>query len=293
MNEQTVGWALHALEPDEEIEVLQHLEGCDECRRLAADVAETTTVLGRAVQQVEPPASLRDAILEQARNTPQVGRAGDRLVPRHALRDDAAPAGASPEAGSRTRPSRSGRPTVAATRPPAGPGRGRARNGWLRRPGRVLVAAAVALAVIVGGGVVVGQMQSMQAERDASLAQAQEMRDVLSAIAQPGTPHAFLSPEPGGPMVAAVVMKDGQREVMPMGLDPNEPADQTYVLWGLNGDGTPRAVGTFDVRAGQSGPVSVESPDSGSYGTYAVSLERGREAPPAPTKVVAAGQVET
>ncbi|GAA4982410.1 anti-sigma factor [Pseudonocardia tropica] len=289
MNEQTVGWALHALEPDEEIEVVQHLEGCDECRRLAADVAETTTELGSAVPQVEPPPSLRESILEQARQTPQVGRESDRAVPRHALRDEASSA----DAGSRARPSRSERSTGPATRPSGAAGRGPARNGWLRRPGRVLVAAAVALAVIVGGGAAIGQVQSLQAERDASLAQAQELRDVLSAIAQPGTPHAFLSAEPGAPMVAAVVVKDGQRQVMPMGLDPNETADQTYVLWGLKADGTPRAVGTFDVRAGQSGPVSVESPDSGSYGTYAVSLERGREAPPAPTKVVAAGQVET
>ncbi|MEU9819255.1 anti-sigma factor [Pseudonocardia alni] len=293
MNEQTVGWALHALEPDEEIEVLQHLESCDECRRLAADVAGTTTALGRSVPQVEPPPSLRESILEQARQTPQVGRPSGRAIPRHALRDETSSTGAAPGGGARTRPSRSERSTGPATRPSGGAGRGPARNGWLRRPGRVLVAAAVALAVIVGGGAAFGQLRSLQAERDASLAQAQELRDVLSAIAQPGTPHAFLSAEPGAPMVAAVVVKDGQRQVMPMGLDPNETADQTYVLWGLNGDGTPRAVGTFDVRAGQSGPVSVESPDSGSYGTYAVSLERGREAPPAPTKVVAAGQVET
>ncbi|WP_226366133.1 anti-sigma factor [Pseudonocardia sp. ICBG162] len=300
MNEQTVGWALHALEPDEEIEVVQHLEGCDECRRLAADVAETTTVLGSAVPQVEPPPSLRESILEQARQAPQVGRESDRAVPRHALRDETSSADGAAYEGSRAgdaapraRPARSERSTGPATRPSGGAGRGPARNGWLRRPGRVLVAAAVALAVIVGGGAAFGQIQSLQAERDASLAQAQELRDVLSAIAQPGTPHAFLSAEPGAPMVAAVVVKDGQRQVMPMGLDPNETADQTYVLWGLNGDGTPRAVGTFDVRAGQSGPVSVESPDSGTYGTYAVSLERGREAPPAPTKVVAAGQVET
>ncbi|WP_224390469.1 anti-sigma factor [Pseudonocardia sp. ICBG1293] len=292
MNEQTVGWALHALEPDEEIEVVQHLEGCDECRRLAADVAETTTVLGSAVPQVDPPASLRESILEQARNTPQIGRESERPVPRHARRDEVASRAAA-EAAPRARPARSERSTGATTRPPAGPGRGPARNGWLRRPGRVLVAAALALAVIVGGGAAIGQVQSLQAERDASLAQAQEMRDVLSAIAQPGTPHAFLSAEPGAPMVAAVVMKDGRRQVMPIGLDPNETADQTYVLWGLNDDGTPRAVGTFDVRAGQSGPVSVESADSGNYGTYAVSLERGREAPPAPTKVVVAGQVET
>ncbi|MEJ8277419.1 anti-sigma factor [Pseudonocardia spirodelae] len=285
MNEQTVGWALHALEPDEEYEVLEHLSTCAECRRLAADVGEVTTGLATAVPQAEPPSSLRASILEQAGRTPQVAPS-DRPAPRHARRDEArGPVPAGPE-----------RTPAGPTRPPAGPGRGRSRNGWLRRPGRVLAAVAAALVVIVGGGVAVGQVQSLRAERDASVAQAREMQDVLAAIAQPGTPHAFLAPEPGAPMVAAVVVHDGRGQVMPMGLAPNQVADQTYVLWGLNGDGTPTAIGTFDVQAGQTGPLAVRSTDggtNGTYGTYAVSLERGREAPPAPTLVVAAGQVET
>ena len=35
MNEQTVGWVLHSLEPDEEIEVRNHLAECASCRDLA------------------------------------------------------------------------------------------------------------------------------------------------------------------------------------------------------------------------------------------------------------------
>ena len=157
----------------------------------------------------------------------------------------------------------------------------------------MLVAAAAVVAVLVGGGVLVGEIQSLRAERDATLAQAQQMEGVLAAIARPGTEHAFLAPEPGAPAVAAVIVQDDRREIVPMGLEPNQADEQTYVLWGLNGDEDPTAVGTFDVRSGASGPLSVASPGSGTYETYAVSLERGREAPPAPSAVTAAGQVET
>lgn len=279
MTEQTVGWALHALEPDEELTAVEHLAGCARCQRVAAEVSDLTVNLATAVPQHDPPPRLRDAIVDTARRTPQVGGPGvddDRPVPGDRLPAPSAPRGARPGAG------RSG---AGATRPPSGPGRGS------RRYGRLLVAAAVALVVVLGGGAAVGQMRSLQAERDAGLAQARQMEQVLGQLATPGTQHAFL--REGGTTVAAVLMHDGQRSVVPMGLRPNDTGAQTYVLWGLDGDAAPKAVGTFDVRPEGGGPVSVPSGDGGTFAQYAVSLERGRTAPDAPSSVVAAGQVET
>lgn len=158
---------------------------------------------------------------------------------------------------------------------------------------QLLVAAVAVVAVLAGGGILAGELQSLRAERDASLAQAQQMEGVLAALARPGVEHAFLAPQPDAPAVAAVLVEDGRREIVPMGLAPNRVDEQTYVLWGLNGDADPTAVGTFDVRSAVSGPLSVASPGSGTFETYAVSLERGREAPPAPSAVTASGQVET
>ncbi|MBP2367227.1 zf-HC2 domain-containing protein [Pseudonocardia parietis] len=305
MSEQTVGWALHALEPDEELDIVEHLAGCEECRRTAADVAGVTTGLATALPQHDPSPRLRESIVEQARHTPQVHRdADERPVPGDRLDPPVRPTGRHgrpvPPQGAAARPSVPGpqpapvrarsSPTEDDGRPPAGPGRPRGRR---RRVGRMLVAAAAVVAVLVGGGVLVGEIQSLRAERDATLAQAQQMEGVLAAIARPGTEHAFLAPEPGAPAVAAVIVQDDRREIVPMGLEPNQADEQTYVLWGLNGDEDPTAVGTFDVRSGASGPLSVASPGSGTYETYAVSLERGREAPPAPSAVTAAGQVET
>lgn len=298
MTEQTVGWALHALEPDEELAVVEHLAECAECRRVADDVAGVTADLATALPQHEPPPGLRDAIVEQARHTPQVGASerpargerpvpGDRYVPappgRHSVPARPATPGRRPSPSSG--PSRPGGSDDGPPRSRSGPGRGS------RRYGRLLVAAVAVVAVIVGGGAVYGQMQSLQAERDASLAQAQQMEQVLGQLAQPGTEHAFL--REGEATVAAVMLHDGQRSVVPMGLSPNQVDEQTYVLWGLNGDEAPTAVGTFDVRTGAGGPVSVTSGNGETFAQYAVSLERGRTAPVAPSSVVAAGQVET
>lgn len=156
------------------------------------------------------------------------------------------------------------------------------------------MAAVAVVAVLVSAGAVVGQVRTLQAERDASLAEAQEMHEVMSMMAQPGTAHAFLSPDaPGATPVAALLVHDGQRHLVPMGLSPNQVEQQTYVLWGINGDAAPTPVGTFDVHGDSVAPVPVTSSGGGTFAQYAVSLERGRTAPPAPSSVVAAGQVET
>lgn len=314
MTEQTVGWALHALEPDEEFAMIEHLAGCEQCRRVAADVSDVTAGLAAALPPHEPPPGLRDSIVEQARRTPQQGAPQGRPVPGDRL--DATPTGrhgtstppetpapsrvpagrqappARPGGPGRSRPSSTSGPDRT-NRPPSGPG-GSRRAGRFARPGRLLVAAVAAVAVLVGGGALVGQVQGLQAERDASLAQARQMEQVLTTLSRPGTEHAFLSPAtPGATPVAALIVHDGQRELVPMGLSPNEVERQTYVLWGLNGDAAPTPVGTFDVRAESTGPVSVASAAGGTFTQYAVSLERGRTAPAAPSSVVAAGQVET
>ncbi|MFP5072762.1 anti-sigma factor [Pseudonocardia nantongensis] len=317
MAEQTIGWALHALEPDEDVAVIEHLAGCERCRQVAADVSEVTTGLASVLPQHEPPSGLRDSIVEHARRTPQQGRPGgtdERPVPgdRLGTMPTGRHAASSPPEAPAPPPTRepAARPPVPSARPggpagrspsasegnadrPPGPGNAR-RKSRFGRPGRLLVAAVAVVAVLVGAGAVVGQVRALQAERDASLAQAQQMHEVMNMMAQPGTEHAFLAPDaPGATPVAALLVHDGQRQLVPMGLSPNQVDQQTYVLWGVNGDAAPTAVGTFDVHGDSAGPVPVASSGGGTFAQYAVSLERGRTAPPAPSSVVAAGQVET
>lgn len=74
MTEQAVGWALHALEPGEEMDVLLHIPQCETCQAAVRAAEETGARLGAAVEQVEPPPALRAAIMSAAAATPQVRR---------------------------------------------------------------------------------------------------------------------------------------------------------------------------------------------------------------------------
>ena len=279
MTEQTVGWALHALEPDEEIAAIEHMASCAECRRAAEDVAEVTTGLATAVEQRDPPPRLRASIMEIAEQTPQVP------VSR------AEPSRVEPESGREPAPSRRARGGNGPVRPGADRPPATARP---RRRGRTLVAAAAMLAVLAGGGVIVGYAQQMRSERDASVAQAQSIFDTVARFDRPGTTHAFLAPTtPNAQPVAAVMVNGAQRTVISVDLKPNSVDHQTYVLWGLNDPTRPKAVGTFDVHSAAGSPISVGSATGGSFGTYAISLENGREAPASPSAVLAMGRVET
>jgi anti-sigma-K factor RskA len=56
--------ALDALEADDAVQLEAHIESCPECRRELDELRETTALLAFATDPVEPPASLRAAILD-------------------------------------------------------------------------------------------------------------------------------------------------------------------------------------------------------------------------------------
>jgi hypothetical protein len=164
-----------------------------------------------------------------------------------------------------------------------------------RRATRWIAAAAAVLVVAAIGGLTAAN-QSLRDERDAAqtsaAAQAQReaaVADVLRDAGTPGTQHAVLA-DPRGALVGVVVDDGSTSRVLSTGL-PSNPSDETYVLWGLE-DGTPRALGTFDV-AGQGPDVQSVPSSAGAvpYVGFAVSLEPGRTAPASPTQIVASGQV--
>ena len=81
------GYALGALEPEERLEVEEHLETCSHCSRILSEHLDATVVLAGSVPQVEPSSSLRQRVLEHishqstgatissVSNTPLVGKA--------------------------------------------------------------------------------------------------------------------------------------------------------------------------------------------------------------------------
>ncbi|MBV9161614.1 MAG: anti-sigma factor [Pseudonocardiales bacterium] len=257
-----VAWVLHGLEPDEDAAFTAHLGDCPGCLRIVAETEEVTTLLGSAVEPVDPPSSLRDRILAEA-----------------AARDSRDASGASLLASSdRKAPSSGGE--VRRLEP----------GGWIRRT-TALVAVAAVLALVVAVGVLIAVNRSLTEQRDAATARAAQSVEVVQmvdAASQPGVPHAVLA-TPQGTFVGLVVDRGHGPEMLASGLAPNDP-NHTYVLWGLAG-ATPVGLTAFQMSG--SGPVVQSVPSveaAGPFAGFAVSLEPGHTVPATPTQVVASGQ---
>src|SRR3954447_25704337 len=137
--EQAVGWALHALEPDEEIAVEHHVPTCPDCSAAVRDAQVVMAQLATAVEQVDPPARLRASILDAAAPTPQVRPhvVAQPSAPGPRQSGSARPTGpAGPAPSGRGPPPRGSRPTG-----PHPAGRGRRVS-----PGRLVTAAVAAVA---------------------------------------------------------------------------------------------------------------------------------------------------
>jgi anti-sigma-K factor RskA len=288
LDEQAVAWVLDALEPDEELEFEQHLPQCPSCQAAVRDAEDVLAELGGAVEQVDPPPSLRENLLAQAAQTPQTPHTPQARPAEPSPSPDAAPPARDPApstaSGSRRLP-------AAGTREP--PRRRRERgSGWFSARSRQVLAASLALVgVLTIGGLAVHNAQLTQ-QRDAEIAQVRTIADLLVRFDDPDTRHAILA-TPDGPAVAAVLVADGERTVVTPGLAANPPDESIYVLWGLS-DAGPVPLDTFDVADADPGPHAVGSaPDADGFTGYAISLEPGRTAPVEPSDVVASGQVTT
>jgi anti-sigma-K factor RskA len=259
-DELAVGWALHALEPEDETFFADHLARCSRC---AATVAGTTGVMASMaadLPQAEPSPDLQRRLRAAVGETEQ--------LPGPALGH------VSPTTVERARP-------APLARPPVEQG-----SRWRRVLPTGLVA--VAIATIVGLGL---WNVVLSSERDQLQATVAEQSDVMDSLLSPG--RASIAPlESDGRPVATVVARGGEVQVVTHGLSVNQARTTTYVLWGVAGDKA-IALGTFDVTRSQMDLKTVGSGLTGldDFASYGISLEPGQQAPSAPTEVVATGQV--
>ena len=263
-----VGWALHALEPEDEAVFSRHLPGCDRCARTVAETEEVMGAMATDLPQAEPSEGLRSRLLAAVERTEQVRR---------------------PEVAPPTDPQAALAPVGIPRRAPSGASKGRPAGGFssLRRHGPALALAA-ALAGIVALGV---WNVSLSTARDRAETVAAEQSAVVDELLRPGAQVvAQLADDTG--TVATVVRQDGTLQVVSQGLSVNDDNEETYVLWGIQGE-EPVAVGTFDVARSRLDlqPVGSTEAGSGTFDAYAVSLESGRQPPATPSEVLASGQV--
>lgn len=162
---------------------------------------------------------------------------------------------------------------------------------WWRTLPKVLAAAAAL--VLVAGSVALGvRVVQLEDQRAQAVAQYAAVSEAMKRVAEPGVVRVpMVSAEGRG--VGMMLSGPGGVEFVATDLPRNDRSDEIYVLWGMRG-GTPTALAGFDVAP--DAPVAHPVPSTGGPGAftgYAVSLERGRELPPTPTKVLASGQVES
>jgi hypothetical protein len=259
-DELAVGWALHALEPEDETVFAAHLTDCDRCARTVAETVEVMASLATDVPPAEPSARVRDRLSDAVQRSEQVP-AGP-------------PAGWFPAA-----------PSCADADDAAFPGS--LAPAWRRGLPTLLAAAALAVIVALGLWNVVLEESRAQAEITA-----QDQARILSALLTPGPATMAPLTNPAGRTVATVVVRRDQIQVITQGLRANNPAQSIYVVWGIR-PGGPVALGTFDVVHTQMDLRTVGSSRTGlgTFPSFGISLEPGRQAPPAPSDILATGGV--
>ena len=263
-----VGRALHALEPEDENRVDEHLRGCAPCRALLAQTHETMAALARSVPPVAPPPGLRTRILEAAAAEPDPPRGRPVATP-------AAPPGVTGPVPTRPVPAES------------------SSASSLPRVPRRRTAALLALVAVVAGVVVFSARGATQNGGDdpRSVAAARAQQVVESAEARDAdVRHASLV-QPGGSVMAVVLDDTTGARVVPVDM-PEIGSGRTFVLGGGAGGGA-AAVGTFD-GSGSYPPVTTAAPSAGdaptlSQGAYAVSAEPVGPVPTRPSAVMASG----
>jgi hypothetical protein len=262
--ELAVGWALHALEPEDADAFLPHLSGCTRCREIVDETIEVMADLASAAPSAEPPAGLGERLRAEVARTPQ-----DASAERPEPVAPWAPAPPTPAAVSAA--------AVPAAVPSVAPaGVPVPRRRWTT----VLVAAAFAAVVGLGGWTVV-LMGDRNDARDTAAAEASMVEELL----RPG-PATVVPVSHDGRTVATLLARDDGVQVVSHALAPNDRDAETYVLWGLD-QGTPKALGTFDVDGSGLELRTLEVDGADDFPSYGISVEPGRVAPEAPSDVVA------
>ena len=214
-DELAVGWALHALEPEDESFFVAHLAGCERCATTVAETTDVMAAMATDLPQSEPSDGLRNRIRAAVEQTEQLPARPSRRRP--------------------SRPRQPRRPAVPVVRPLASAPEPRRtvepRSRWRRAVPLGLIAAGVA--AIVGLGIWNVVLTSDRNELQATVAEQSQM---VNGLLLPG--QATIAPleESGAGSVATVVARGAEVDVVTHGLPVNDAHSTTYVLWGMGGE---------------------------------------------------------
>jgi anti-sigma-K factor RskA len=239
--ELAVGYALHALEPDEELRFTAHLSSCNDCAGAVAEHERTLAELALSLPQEEPPAAVLQALRSATAQVPAAVRT---------LREGVVP--------------------LAAARSRRAPKVAQVRRSWLLSGAAAVTAAVLGLGLWGAG---------LQGDLDAETTRADALAAVVETLETPGARTVQLADGDGTVRLVAVGGSDRLRLAVD-GLTPNAE-DTTYVLWGRTDAGEVVALGAFDVpteeltvqEVGLARPLDQ-------LDALMVTHERGRTVPP-------------
>lgn len=234
-----VGYALSALEPDEEQDFARHVAGCDACSRALVDHHETLAHLAYDAVAEAPPPSVLEGIRAGVRAS---GRAGSFPAP--------SPAPATLDAARRRRQDRTVRWTTA----------------MLGAAASLILVVAL---LIVNAGLSSKQEDTQQANQRLSEAVNQLLVSGASKVDLAGGSGTRAVAVVNGPTVSLVLS----------GVPVNDRSTSVYVLWEQSKAGDVQAVGTFDVVSDDLAVVSGLRLHSTELKALMVTHEKGREAP--------------
>ena len=225
-------YALNALSAEEREAFEAHLGESESLRHEVTELADTAVLLGRAITPVAPPAELKANIMSLIASTPQLPTA-PRLV---AVEPDAtrSPVALATPGAPGVSAASFAEPTDGAT-----PSERKAQARWFTKPVMAIVAAAAAIGIIVGGGVLVNtvgdsQEQNQAADRLAAINAASDMQQAVSEVAGGGTATLVWSND----LQSSAMIVDGLATL---------PEGKVYELWYIDTSSQARPAGTFGV----------------------------------------------
>ena len=258
--ELAAGYVLGALEPAEEAAVRDHLATCPEPHLEFGELGGVVAALLEDVELVEPPAALRERIMDAARaDLAERPRAAATPAPATSAAAPAAPAAAEPPSAPPPTP-----PTVfpsAAERDARRAAR-TSRLDWMLR-----IAAVIAIVAVGAWGL------GLQRQLDAASRFDQSVAAVLDAAARPGSQAVILTPAEGkqGKGIAAV----GPDGAVTMALRdlPATSGAQVYTTWVIVGKNAPVAVADFTVDSNGIASVTTRPAPTPPGAIIALTLE--------------------
>ncbi|HAM27213.1 MAG TPA: hypothetical protein DCP11_11105 [Microbacteriaceae bacterium] len=254
-------YALGALDDADKTRFEEFLLTSEEARAEVASLSDTAVILGLASAPEAPPADLKSRLMAQIAATPQLQPVCEPVLDApavHAATLSAVPGAApSPDAARAIR------------KASESPAEARADARWYTRPVTVLVAAAAAVALFVGGnllGLANANDGQQQAASLAELSAASDLRRSVSTLA-------------GGGEATLIWSLELRRSAVVIDKLPALPVGKTYELWYIDGSGA-KPAGTFDaVPSGNTVRVLDGSMSSGDTVGITVEPSGGSDKP--------------